>query len=276
MSFDPIAPEQIVLAAEAYLGHWAFTHQSARRTTDASALFYFTADADIEPLVAHQTRIGTGAKTPGKRFRLYLVDSEDSGQNTEDRNLSFDLRPPSSEYGQYARQLKLSAFFRTSAVWRVLGSDAAFREWVSRQPSIVSGDFGEHTEAGERRNIAAHVRRAGESGTGTKAEYACVPMTAAEHAIQHQSGEAAVYARAMVKAGKTAPTNDPEIESAAAAWFDAQRIKTVSRWAWERCKATLGFESMADVPPEVLCAWAVNAGVARYLPECYRRATRKL
>src|ERR1700722_7008044 len=70
------------------------------------------------------------------------------------------------------------------------GSDKQFREWIQRQPSCVSGRFNEYVN-GEGRCVAAHVRRAGESGTGYKGEYSCVPMTQAEHLQQHQKGESA-------------------------------------------------------------------------------------
>jgi hypothetical protein len=73
---------------------------------------------------------------------------------------------------------------------RAKGTDEQFREWVQRQPSCVSGHFSEYVN-GEGRCIAAHVRRAGESGTAFKGEYAAVPLTHDEHLLQHQKGESA-------------------------------------------------------------------------------------
>src|SRR5262245_14745507 len=45
---------------------------------------------------------------------------------------------------------------------------------------------------GEGRCVAAHVRRASDSGTAYKAAYSCVPLTDAEHRLQHQKGESAL------------------------------------------------------------------------------------
>lgn len=68
------------------------------------------------------------------------------------------------------------------------GTDKQYRAWIQRQPSCISGRFSEWV-GGEGRCEAAHVRRAGESGTGFKAPYSCVPLTRKEHAEQHQYGE---------------------------------------------------------------------------------------
>jgi hypothetical protein len=68
------------------------------------------------------------------------------------------------------------------------GSDPEFREWCRTQPSCISGRFSEWHD-GRGYCDAAHVRRAGESGTGFKAAYACVRLTRAEHSEQHQHGE---------------------------------------------------------------------------------------
>jgi hypothetical protein len=92
---------------------------------------------------------------------------------------------------------------------RAKGTDKEFREWVQRQPSCISGRFSEFLENGEGRCVAAHVRRAGESGTGFKGEFAVVPMTQAEHLIQHQKGES-------IFGGKE--------------FFDEQRIRYLRMW----------------------------------------------
>lgn len=92
---------------------------------------------------------------------------------------------------------------------RAKGTDKEFREWVRRQPSCVSGRFSEYLENGEGRCIAAHVRRAGESGIAHKGEYACVPLTHAEHLLQHQKGESAL-------GGKD--------------FFDQQRVRYLMLW----------------------------------------------
>lgn len=251
-----IRPEQIVLATDVYLGGWARSYQTAKKTTDPNATFYFTDDEDISPLVAHQTRVGQGKNTPGKRFKLFLVEADDDEQEPE-------AAAAPRRYGQQARELKLSSFFRAPEVWKVLGTDAEFRAWVTRQPSILSGGFNEYDDAGDGRCVACHVRRAGESGTGYKAEYACVPMTDAEHRDQHAYSEH----ECLFRHRKNDPAPDRQ---EAKEWFDQKRIETVQAWAWETLKKQLGFESMAAVPPDTIFQWAESEGVERYLPECYR------
>lgn len=92
---------------------------------------------------------------------------------------------------------------------RAKGADKQFREFIQRQPSCISGRFSEYLEIGEGRSIACHVRRAGESGTAYKSEYSCVPMTHAEHLLQHQKGE-------TVFGGKD--------------FFDQQRLRYLLLW----------------------------------------------
>ena len=97
-------------------------------------------------------------------------------------------------------------------------TDATFREYIQRQRSCLSGKFSEWiSELGEWRNPACHVRRAGDSGTGFKAPYACVPMTNPEHAYQHQHGELAVIQKYNPAVARTVKT-----EWQAKAWFDKQ------------------------------------------------------
>lgn len=260
-----IRPDSVVLATECYLGDWSLRHQTAKSVTDPKATFFFADDEDIAPLVAHQVRAGQGKKTPGKRFRLFLVEADD-----DDAAVVEALEK--GRYGQYARALKQSGFLRCPEVWRVMGSDAEFRAWTTRQPSIVSGEFNEIDDAGDRRNVACHVRRAGEAGTAYKPAYACVPMTDAEHQEQHQHGEAAVYARYLRHKRGCPGLPAPELVDEAAAWFDQQRIRIVERWAWDCLKRALGFESMADVPPDALVTWAQAEQVERLLPRMIREA----
>jgi hypothetical protein len=88
------------------------------------------------------------------------------------------------------------------------GSDKSYRRWVSFQPSCISGHFSEWVD-GIGRCEAAHVRRAGRSGTGYKAPYSCVPLTRQEHSDQHQHGETYL-----------APKE----------WWDAQVVKYLRLW----------------------------------------------
>lgn len=99
--------------------------------------------------------------------------------------------------------------------------DEAFREWVQRQPSCLSGSFSEYIN-GEGRCVSAHVRRASTSGTAYKGKLSCVPMTQEEHDYQHQHGELAVLIRF---GGWQDATGE-----AAKAWFDDLARHYVAKW----------------------------------------------
>lgn len=163
---------------------------------------------------------------------------------------SGDSKTEESEkkYGHYAAGLYRCGFFFNPAVLRALGTDAEYREWVQRQPSAFSGKFSEYVN-GEGRCVAAHVRRAGESGTAYKAEYACIPLTDEEHQRQHQYGESAL---------------------GGADWFAKARARYVQDWAHQRLREELGVESLADASPQMVCAWAERNDLLAALPIVYR------
>lgn len=67
--------------------------------------------------------------------------------------------------------------------------DKRYLEWVSHQPSAISGQFSEFKD-GVGRCIACHVRRVSKgSGTGRKPPNRAIPLTFSEHNFQHM-GEA--------------------------------------------------------------------------------------
>jgi len=104
--------------------------------------------------------------------------------------------------------------------------DEAYREWIRRQPSCISGRFSEWVD-GEGRCIAAHVRRAATSGTAFKASFSCVPLTNAEHLVQHQKGEAACLDEFFGGVGSYTAERAKE-------WFDEQTAKYRERWEASR------------------------------------------
>ena len=163
--------------------------------------------------------------------------------------------PPKSQYGDAAKALKLSGFCRIPDVWKVLGSDDNYLEWVRRQPSAHSGEFSEQVN-GEGRCEAAHVRRV-ESGAGIsiKPLYAAIPLTHSEHLATHARGESALHPPA---------------------WFDEQRIKYVEAWAWERIKTQLQAGSMAHAEPKSVYQWASFHGIEKYLPKEYQHAQKQI
>ena len=159
-------------------------------------------------------------------------------------------QPVESLYGQEAKALKLSMFFRAPEVWEAVGTDVQYLHWVKRQPSAYSGDFSEYHDDGESYCVPAHVRRVEHgSGTAIKPPYSAIPLTNREHNLAHQNGDGAIG-------------NDE--------WWDKMRIRYVSTWAWTSLKEQLGFESWKDVPPFELRDWANKHDLLRSLPNCYK------
>lgn len=206
-----------------------------------------------------------GAAVAIARLTDATAEPDDQGRTQDPSPDDDEASEGKALYGQQAKELRLSGFFLRPEVWKAIGRDAQFREWIQKQPSCLDGESDWITEIGEGRCEAAHVRRAGESGTGFKGSYACVPLTHGQHAVyQHQRGEVhALNTFRPMDLGPWIPLN-------AEAWFDEQRIKYVKDWCWQKLKADLGFDSWRDVPPNVLREWADDVGVVGYLPSCYR------
>ncbi len=164
------------------------------------------------------------------------------------KNISSDLK---TEFGEYARALKLSDFFRTPAVWQAVGTNHEYMEWLKRQKSALSGEFSEyHIGTGAEFCIPAHVRRVEfGSGTAIKPPYSAIPLTDAEHKKAHQEGDSAIGTEE---------------------WWAKMRIKYVSDWCWATLKETLQSSSWADLPPRVLVDWCSDKGLLNYLPNAYR------
>lgn len=179
-------------------------------------------------------------------------------------------KPSTGKYGQQAKALRQSDFFRRPEVWKAVGTPKEYATWVRTQPCIVCGDGDWHD--GERICEAAHVRRSSESGTGYKADYAEVPMCHEDHIInQHKHGETKAYRKAVITKFKEERliTLDQAKD-----WFNKQRLDHVVAWCWEELKDDLGYDSWANVPPPVLLNWAEKSEVAgkdgkMWLPRCY-------
>ena len=146
-------------------------------------------------------------------------------------------------YGDDARALHASGFFRVPEVWRALGTDKEYLEWCKGQPCCVSGKiFGPHN--GDI--VAAHVRRIADgAGTGIKPDFSAIPLCASHHHEQHQKGESALGGKEQ---------------------FNTQRIIHLEKWAHERLCEVLEVESLTEASPEALLHWATNHEVERYLP----------
>jgi len=176
-----------------------------------------------------------------------------------------DATESTHPYGNEARELKVSGFFRCPLVWGKIGSPGEYADWLTYCKSWISGNYNEHKD-GVGRSIACHVRRIAKgAGTAYKPGWWMVPMTHTEHSIQHQNGELeCLVAYEIFPEGAT-------VEQAKDC-FDQQVIKHLEQWGWEILKAQLGFEHWYDVPPGVLWEWAAEHKLINYLPRCYHKA----
>lgn len=148
-------------------------------------------------------------------------------------------------YGVQAQALYRSSFFRRPEVWRAVGTDKNFLNWLKTRPCAAVED--EAMCDGDV--VPAHVRRvASGAGTARKPEYSAIPLCAAHHALQHTKGESAL-------GGKE--------------WFDRQRVEHLHAWCWAVLKSALGYAHWNEVPPGKLVVWACSQDVADYLPQEY-------
>lgn len=152
-----------------------------------------------------------------------------------------------SLYGEQAKQLRLSSFFRTPDVWRSIGSDSDYQAWCRKQPCAYCKSIGNEKNSIEY----AHVRRIADgAGTGIKPDYSGIPLCRDHHSNQHQHGESAIGGKEQV---------------------DKMKIEHLQRWAWVTLKAKLGYESWSYCPPVELKDWTDKNELTRYLPDCYKK-----
>lgn len=156
-------------------------------------------------------------------------------------------------FGEEARILKQSGFFRSPDVWKAIGADSNFLAWLRQQRCVADvGMLPHEQKACGGMIVAAHVLRiANGAGKGIKPEYSAIPLCDKHHRLQHQHGESYV---------------------GGADHFDKQRIRHLQNWGWQRLKEQLGVESMTALEPGRLVAWAENKGVVEALPRAYREA----
>ena len=197
--------------------------------------------SDVEYLEAFRGLDTATAKKTGHIFNVTITQGD----------IIADKEPDSapSKYGQQAKELRQSSFFRRPEVWRAVGTDKEFLDWLKTQDCAAnqphSGDV-----------VPAHVRRVGNgSGTGIKPEYSAIPLCDMHHQWQHREGESAFESRE---------------------WFDKKRIEYLVKWCWETLKTELSYDSWSNVPPWELLKWAEDhqvscsgPGGALWMPRCY-------
>jgi hypothetical protein len=156
-------------------------------------------------------------------------------------------------YGEFAKELRLhSNWMGNPDVWKHLGTDEEYLDWCRNQKCAHCNRAPDWEMDTLVLNEAAHVRRvANGAGTAIKPPYSAITLCSGCHRNQHQHGEDAIGGKAVV---------------------DRVRLDSVKQWAWERMRAIFGVESMRDVAPATLLAWAQHRGIERHLPLRYREA----
>lgn len=189
---------------------------------------------------------GATIKKGDKAGQLYAVMIVEVGEDG-----SGDAVPPApvndnehGVHGAYYQQLYRMGWFYNPAVWRAIGTDAQFLEWLRTQPCAArrvpcgcqcSGDI-----------VAAHVRRvANGAGTGIKPQYSAIALCDTHHRLQHVNGET--------------PFGGPE-------WFDKQRAAHLVSWVKSVLYARLNTDSLAKVPPAVFNTLIYELHIGHTLP----------
>lgn len=149
------------------------------------------------------------------------------------------------DYGQYFKNLFQSQFLLQPQVLKMLGTDDEYRAWIQTKKCIICQKQNYVEETGEMKCEAAHVRRADAFGMGMKAEFACVPLCRQHHGLQHLKGESAIGGQVFV---------------------EKNRDRYLREWGWMQLKKTFSTDSMKEIDPEVLYAWAENHDISALLP----------
>ena len=215
-------------------------------------------EGDSDPLDAFRGLDTATAKKAGHIFNVTIVQ----GDIVAERD-----KPMKGQYGDEAKALHQSGFFRAPNVWLALGTDEEFQAWCRKQKCVVCGDKDYPEEYPEGVCEYAHVRRvANGAGTSTKPPYSGVPLCHKHHTLQHNKGELASYVAAA--------TYDQKItiysEHNAKDWFDKKRIQHLEKWAHYQLTKTLGAESLTEINPADLYLFCESNGINKYLPSLFK------
>ena len=165
------------------------------------------------------------------------------------------------DYGAYYQALYKLGFFHNPTVWRWAGCDADYQAWVRQQNSCVSGKQ-DYDAMGKGKCEYAHVRRVSAgAGVGIKPEYMGVPLTHAEHALQHQQGEAELLQQFGLGHGDV---------MAAREWFDKKAVEYRTNWIKARLYDYFGVSSLRDIEPALFVDWAKEHDLYMALPAVFK------
>jgi len=164
-----------------------------------------------------------------------------------------DVKKKSGPYGQYAKALVQSGFFRSPVLWNVVGSDVQYLTWLKKQRCAFTGEYGHE----DNPIVAAHVRRVSNgSGMGIKPPFSAIPLNNFHHQQQHLHGEDSI-------------NNE--------SWWSTQRIKHVEKWALERfrylLKEQFGVESLTWLSPDLMFKLSTENNFYHIVPAIYKART---
>lgn len=193
-------------------------------------------------------------KQAGQRYKVIFIEIGDDEEPIPPRAYHKKTKKAAAvatPYGDQAKALKLSSFFRNPKVWAKVGTDEEYRAWLRGKTCSVPSCGSTQTEA-------AHVGAVKDgSGTAIKPEYSAHPLCIPHHrGTEHHEG--------------ICKLTGVEDKYKARDILDQWKIKWVSGWAWSALKEQLGYESWSEVPPEMLIAWAQSYELDGFLPIDYK------
>jgi hypothetical protein len=151
------------------------------------------------------------------------------------------------EVPSWSAELHRRNFFCADTVLRALGLESEYKSWIEAQPCANCGK--QDYDGPDGRCTYAHVRRAGQAGTGYKPPYRAIPLCDTCHHKQHQHGESAL-----------------EVD------FDKALGGYLNRWGHDRLREALGGK-LKEIPFDTFLAWAEKNELEDVLPSTLRAAS---
>lgn len=228
---------KIVYQGDAQLVRWADGNSQGPTIT-----LRLPESDDLGPFRGATMRKGDKA---GQLYAIVIVEVgvDGSGDAVEEHKAP----AASSEkgpHGEFWRHLHQFGWFYNPAVWKAVGSDEQFREWIRTQPCAARRLDTNYMCVGDV--VAAHVRRvANGAGTGIKPPYSAIPLCDNHHQLQHKMGEEAM-------GGKE--------------WFDKQRGEHLAAWVKSRIYTMMNTDSLTKISPLEFGVFCDSLGIRHTLP----------
>lgn len=202
-------------------------------------------------------------KTQGLIVAGQLFRSEDGEPAARDEPVE------KGEFGHYVKDLVKNGFYLNPHVIEKFGTDDDYQIWTRKRPCIIS-DQNDWVD-GQPLCEYAHVRRADNSGKGTKPKFSGVPMTHEMHKLQHDKGETAAYAKHIQFRTGQPPTAKVSVEEAKN-FFNKAANANLYHWWRQRMMEIFEVDTLTKIHPRALWAWCKDRGIDKYLPRAYKEA----